>query len=343
MPLDLVDSIRNEAVEQETTSSTPIDLVLKHIIPQGVEVPMPESIFELSGIPVFTKKSISTLIGKAKSGKTTATSWIVAQCIQQGMVVLWLDTEQGEYYGSRTQSWILNIAGMSLCPNLHYLDVRVFNPVERFSMLEQAIAHFNPDLVVIDGIRDLVFDINNPEEATIMSGNMMRVAQQYECHVLSVLHTNKGNDNARGHLGTEMINKSETVISVCTDDYKNVVCSPEFTRSEPFQEFAFQRDTYGIPQLIQDYMGHVEVGVGRRSVQPADFTLDEHRDMLSTVFNNVVELSYGELQSAVIAGYGLHGISFGVSKSKSFISHLVQQNLIMGEKDWNKTLYKLVL
>lgn len=258
MGLDIISSIQQEAQEQQVEST--LELVLKHIIPQGIEVPKPESIFELSGIPVFTKKSISTVIGKAKSGKTTATSWIVAQCIQRGLKVLWLDTEQGEYYGSRTQYWILNIASLHTSSNLSYLDVKIFSPIDRYKMLEEAIKHFMPDLVVVDGIRDLVFDINSPEEATIRSGDFMRCAEMYDCHILSVLHTNKGNDNARGHLGTEMINKSETVISISQDEYKNVVCTPEFARSEPFSEFAFQRDSYGIPQLIQDYMGHVEVG-----------------------------------------------------------------------------------
>ncbi len=336
MGLDLVHSIREE---QEQTHD-PIDLN-QYIIPQGVEIPEPESVFEISGIPVFTKKSISTLIGKAKSGKTTVTAWLVAQCIKQGMSVVWLDTEQGEYYGSRTQFWILSIAGTKEYSNLKYIDVRVLKPTERFNVLEQSIAMFSPDIVIVDGIRDLVFDINDPNEATIRSGDMMRMAQEFSCHILSVLHTNKGNDQARGHLGTEMINKSETVVSIDKDG-EYIVCNPEYTRSEPFQPFAFMRDTYKLPQLIEDYMGHAEVSIGKRSIQASDYTLDEHRLMLKLVFSNEEKLAYNDFVNGLIAGYGTHGIPLGVAKAKAFIEHLKQQNVVHFEKEWKHTYYSLI-
>lgn len=339
---DLIDDIQQEMHENAPANTSLLDQVLSYIIPQGTEVPKPDSVFELSGIPVLTKKSISTLSGKAKSGKTTVTAWVVAQCIMQGLTVLWLDTEQGQYYGSRTQSWILNIAGLNSCPTLHYLDVRVFMPTERFQMLEEAVKYFNPDLVIIDGIRDLVFDINSPEEATIRSNDIMKICEQHDCHVLNVIHTNKGNDLERGHLGTEMSNKAETVISVTQDESKNVVCSAKRTRGEPFQDFAFTRDNYGIPQLIQDYMGHVEVGVGKRSIHATDYTIDEHRFMLKLVFINDEKLAYSDFVNGVIAGYQTHGISIGIAKAKAFIEHFKQQNIVHVEKEWKHTYYSLI-
>lgn len=338
MALDIVHSVHEEMGGDDGGNGLDI---LQYIIPQGIEVPKPESVFELSGIPVFTKKSISTLIGKAKSGKTTVTAWLVAQCIRMNMTVVWLDTEQGEYYGSRTQHWILSIAGIELYANLKYVDVRVLKPTERFAVLEQSIAMFSPDLVIVDGIRDLVFDINDPNEATLRSGDMMRLAQSFECHILSVLHTNKGNDNARGHLGTEMINKSETVISIDKDG-EMIVANPEFTRSEPFKPFAFVRDTYSLPQLVEDYMGHSEVTVGKRSIQASDYTLDEHRLMLKLVFINDEKLAYSDFLNGLIAGYGTHGISIGEKKAKAFIEHLKQQNVVHGEREGKFTYYSLI-
>ena len=315
--------------------------VQDHVIPQGVEYPNPDSVFELSGIPVFTQKAISTLIGKAKSGKTTATAWLVAQCIRGGLTVVWADTEQGEYYGSRTQHWILTIAGMPICDGLKYLDLKILNPQERTDIIESAIAEFTPDLVVIDGVRDLVYDINDPQEATIVSGHCMRWAEQNDLHVLSILHQNKGNEYARGHLGAEMVNKSETVLSVSTDDSMNVVCEPEFTRSEPFQPFAFARDGYGLPVLIDGYVGRVEVSTGSRSVKPTDYTIEEHREYLKVAFRGSDKLSYGELQHAIIAAFGLHDVTIGVIKAKGFISHYSQLGLLDKEREGMKVFYTM--
>lgn len=336
---DIIRRLREEGSQGDDPS--PEELVRQHVIPQGVEIPKPESVFELSGIPVFTKKSISTLIGKAKSGKTTATAWMVAQCLNGGLAVLWIDTEQGEYYGSRTQWWVLSIAGMERCPNLSYLDLKTLKPTERIKIIEEAIKMFTPDIVIIDGIRDLVFDINDPEESTIVVGHLMRWAEEHDVHVLSILHQNKGNEHARGHLGAEMVNKSETVIKVDMDDDRNVVCEPEFTRSEPFTPFAFTRDGYGMPVLIDGYVGRVEVATGSRSVKPTDYTIEEHREYLRVAFRGSEKLSYGELQHAVIASFGLHDVTIGLLKSKGFISHYNMVGLLKSEKNGKYTFYYL--
>lgn len=335
---DIIRMIRSESNDGDANGKPSVQ---DHVIPQGVEYPKPDSVFELSGIPVFTKKSISTLIGKAKSGKTTATAWLVAQCIRGGLTVVWADTEQGEYYGSRTQHWILTIAGMPFCDGLKYLDLKTLKPQERTDIIESAIAEFTPDLIVIDGIRDLVYDINDPQEATIVSGHCMRWAEQHDLHVLSILHQNKGNEYARGHLGAEMVNKSETVLSVSTDDSMNVVCEPEFTRSEPFQPFAFARDGYGLPVLIDGYVGRVEVSTGSRSVKPTDYTIEEHKYYISYAFQGSDKMNYGEFQSALSAAFGAHGIEIGVVKTKAFIAHYSQNKLVKKDRDGMRVFYTI--
>lgn len=337
---DIIRRLRREAEGQEGPS--PEELVRRHIIPQGVDIPKPESVFELSGIPVFTKKSISTLIGKAKSGKTTATAWLAAQCIKGGLTVVWADTEQGEYYGSRTQFWVLSIAGMQSSDNLKYIDLKTFKPTERTHLIEQSIRMFSPDLVILDGIRDLVFDINDPEEATIVVGSMMRWAEEHDVHILSILHQNKGNEHARGHLGAEMVNKSETVIKVDQDEDRNVVCEPEFTRSEPFPSFAFARDSYGIPVLIDGYVGRVEVTTVSRSVKPTDYTIEEHREYLRVAFRGETEISYGDLQLSLKSAFGLHDVMIGNTKTKDFIAHYNMVGLIKSRKDGKFTFYQIV-
>lgn len=336
MPNDMIRRLREDA---DDNNQPPRADIHEHIIPQGVEYPKPDAVFEISGVPVFTKKSISTLIGKAKSGKTTVTAWLIAQCIRGGMTVLWVDTEQGRYYGSRTQYWVLSIAGLSLYPDFKYLDVKTLKPTERADIITAAISEFNPDVIVIDGIRDLIYDINDPKESTIISGQMMKWAEEHDTHVLSILHQNKGNEHARGHLGAELVNKSETVIAVELDDNRNVVCKPEFTRSEPFMPFAFTRDGYGIPVLIEGYIGNVEVTTGRRSVKPTDYTIEEHKEYLRVAFRGSEKLSYGELLGAVSASFGLHGVTIGEKKTKAFISHFILIGILKTNKNGKYTYY----
>lgn len=230
---------------------------------------------------------------------------------------------------------------MKTCPNLTYMDLKTLKPPDRTNIIEEAIKLYTPDIVILDGIRDLVFDINDPEEATIVVGSMMRWAEEYDIHVLSILHQNKGSEHARGHLGTEMVNKSETVVKVDTDPEKNVVCTPEFTRSEPFTPFAFARDGYGMPVLIDGYVGSPEVTTGQRSVKPTDYTIEEHREYLRVAFGESVELNYSDLLPALKASYALHDVTIGNTKTKDFITHCALINVLKSRKDGKFTFYQI--
>lgn len=335
----LIDDLKAETPEPTKSVS---QLIQEALVPQGVDIPKPDLVFGLSDVPVFTKKSLSVLKGPAKVGKTTVTAWITAQVINSQINVLWLDTEQGMYYASRTQSWVLRIAQVERSPYLNMYELKIHNPNKRIEMIEQLIGSEMFDLIIIDGIRDLVFDINNPEEATNITGNLMRWADAHDCHILSIIHQNKGSDHARGHLGTELINKSETVIKVSKDDAGIVICEPEFTRGIPFEPFGFDRDAYGIPQLCT-VTKSINVGESNnKKLSPTDIPKSQHMEYLRHVFPDVSAVSYGDLQSGIAAAFGHFGVDLGVNKVKVFIAWYVQNGLLLkGEKIANKVFYTL--
>lgn len=334
----LIAEINEHAVPSKTIS----DLCDEALIPQGIDIPKPESVFSLDGIPVFTKKSLSTLTGKAKSGKTTCTAWVMAQAINQKLHVLWIDTEQGQYYGSRTQFWVLAISGQTLSNYLKFYDLKMHNPTIRTQILQHLIEALTPDIVVIDGIRDLVFDINSAEEATNTTGNLMRLADVNNCHILSIIHQNKGNEHIRGHLGTEMVNKSETVIKVTQDDRKLIICEPEFTRGEDFKPFAFERDGAGMPFIV-DYQPKISSSESNaKKIMPIDVDNKTHLNCLIRAFGIEKRLQYGELIPSISAAFEALGQSMGVVKTKGFIQYYIQMGmLIKAEKVGNKTYYEI--
>ena len=51
---------------------------------------------------------------------------------------------------------------------------------------------------------------------------------EYDLHIHCVLHLNKGDNNVRGHIGTEMSNKAETVLVINKDNETpaSVRCTP---------------------------------------------------------------------------------------------------------------------
>src|SRR5690606_35608790 len=243
--------------------------------------------------------------------------------------VLWIDTEQGLYYSSRTQHWVLDITGHECARNLYFFDFKIFPPDERIKLIDALLDAGNYDILVIDGIRDLLFDINSPEEATIISSHLMRWAEVHNIHIINVLHTNKGDGNARGHLGSELVNKAETVLKVeLEEDTKNILVTPEFTRGKPFDDFALYRDENGVPCLIEGWEREEKEKWRRRALLPVDIAPEWQREILEKIFKKEEKQSYKELQLNLVAHFQMYGFSFGESKAREFIAHYLATGFV---------------
>ena len=89
-------------------------------------------------------------------------------------------------------------------------NVRTESWQERMPLLLAAIDLCRPDLVILDGVRDLVDDINNGQLAHDVTERLMRVAQHARCCIVCVIHQNKAAEDRtlRGSIGTELTNKA---------------------------------------------------------------------------------------------------------------------------------------
>lgn len=67
-------------------------------------------------------------------------------------------------------------------------------------------------------------------------------------HIHTVLHLNKGDDNTRGHIGSELNNKAETVLQITKniDDSNMSEVKAMFIRDKEFAPFAFRIDNNGL-------------------------------------------------------------------------------------------------
>ena len=81
---------------------------------------------------------------------------------------------------------------------------------KRRAVVEAAVRTVQPDIVIIDGIKDLITDINDAVQATHIMEHLMALAQRYNCCIVNVLHQNKSeaDRNMRGSIGTELTNKA---------------------------------------------------------------------------------------------------------------------------------------
>lgn len=216
---------------------------------------------------VFTLGNFSAITGKSKSKKTFLSSMLLAAAsgntiIQNKFVptfpenkraVLLFDTEQSRYDAYKTAIRIPDMLGYS-CENFGAFDLREYDPMERCNIIEYALKKYKDYLgyVVIDGIADLAKAINDEEEATRVVGLLMRWTKQYNCHISVIIHQNKNDSYATGHLGSSIIKKSECVISVEKDtsepNKSNVRCDL-IRGAMDFMGFSFFIEDNGMPKV----------------------------------------------------------------------------------------------
>ena len=89
-------------------------------------------------------------------------------------------------------------------------NVRSLHYEERMRLFLTAVRKYRPQLVVLDGVRDLLADINDGIRAQEVVEELMKLAQETDCCMVCVLHQNKGAEdrNPRGWIGTELMNKA---------------------------------------------------------------------------------------------------------------------------------------
>ena len=244
------DFITEITAEIETAGTQTPPELQDVILDYTKDVKAPETVLQIGENPTFTRGNISCISGKAKSRKSFLIALFAGDLIKESCKVLLIDTEQGTYHITKSAQRILQLADISLFEksnNLIVLTLREKDTKARRELTEQAIKYYTPDIVFIDGIRDLIYSINDEHEATEIINLLMRLSSEQNTHICSVLHENKGDNNTRGHIGTELMNKSETIISVTKDGDLSKV-EPKYCRNIDFETFYFRINENSLPE-----------------------------------------------------------------------------------------------
>ena len=258
---ELKPKYKSDEMREKIEQNCRYNAIKPHLIDASTPIPEPVPVLSRYGSIIASEGNISAIVGAAKSKKTFLCTALVGAMLRPNgtsafgitpsqSLVLWVDTEQS---ASHTQRVIKRIHRMANRPEnepydrLVTLTLRETEPKERFSILRDAIAYYKPRLVVVDGISDLMYNSNCIEESDAVVGEMMALSTEYNCHIMNVLHTNPNSDKARGHIGSTLQRKAETMIYVRKVGERSVV-EPQFCRNEEFAPFAFHITEEGLPE-----------------------------------------------------------------------------------------------
>lgn len=313
------------------------------------KITVPPKILFVGDCTIATFGNFSASTGKAKSKKTFNISAMVAAAVTNSTVlnyraclpegkrnILYFDTEQSKFHCHSVLERIYKLSGLSLKeddPRLMFWGLREYTPKLRIAVIDYALRKYDEvGLVIIDGLRDLMYDINNGKEATDVMTVLMAWTSVYELHIHTVLHLNKNDNNPRGHIGTELENKAETVLIISKNTMNNSVSEvkPMHMRDKEFTTFAFHIDDNKLP-VLDSSMSVTVVKPREKSLVSLDNEV--HQEILGKVFEENTPTKYNELVDVVAQAYEAAGYKRGMNGIKGLLKLLTSKGIIVKEEN----------
>ena len=252
-----------------------IDEVLK---PQPVAISIGSSQYKGQNypIPFGSYGDFSCIVGASKSKKTFLKSLLTACYIGGNSNIYaseikghnvgkkWIidiDTEQSQFHAQRVFRRVAEMVGANPI-NYKPFALRTLSANERFKFIDwifnESKYKGNIGLLIIDGVADLVSDVNNLEQSNEVSQKLLEWSGNENCHIITVLHRNFGSNKPTGHLGSAVLKKAETVVFVEKEDDAVLVTS-EYSRNQPFENFAFEVNADWLPCVINEMEKNAEI------------------------------------------------------------------------------------
>lgn len=305
-----VHSIINAAIAQPTEADNEREKMIEELRQFMVDLEAvyeeDDTLLKIGGVNAFGRKDIVCIKAKQKNGKTHLNAiimsavksgkWNEVECVAKGAKVLYVDTEQKKRDTQRIVHKALRMAGCKLknSDDLQVLNLRdVTSPDECRKRIQQALIVYKPDIVIIDGVVDILNDFNDVTESQQLARELMKMADDGNCCIICVLHTNKASDdhNMRGHLGTILAQKASCVLECRKDTKTNLIqVSCTDCRHAPIPDFYFGFDPHG--EVISATEIAIEINAQREAAK-AQKKADEEEKKLQERFEKTRAILIG--------------------------------------------------
>ena len=222
-------------------------------------------------IPLGTYGNFSFVQAPPKVGKSFFTSLLTSAYLnngnkftgkikghRKGRNVIHFDTEQGRFHAQKVFRRPIMMNGLETDDKYYTYALRNMSPADRIDFIDYVLSDVldgkNIGLIIIDGIADLVADVNNLEQCSVAVQKLMSWTDEYKCHIVTVIHSNYGSDKPTGHLGSFLEKKAELQIKLEANHVNKGWVSVECKRSRNrgFEPFSFLINENGLPEFVDN-------------------------------------------------------------------------------------------
>ena len=194
----------------------------------------PQAMFRINGVEVLPKQSVGLVAGQRKNGKSNFAGVLMAACVaknhclfdgavrclpEEPVTALYVDTEQPRRDARRMLRRMMCSAGYDRSESWdeHGITVISLKDIaleERLKAVEGAVQCYRPDIVIIDGLADLLRTINDENESRMLWQFLDLIACQMNCVVIGMLHQNHQSTKVGGWAGTQGVKKATDIFEV---------------------------------------------------------------------------------------------------------------------------------
>ena len=276
-----------------------MEILRPYLLDPREDYPEPYSILEFNGVPFSKVGGLAAISGQKKNGKSFVLTQLMAAILGNGNErvqtylpgltvpertieyighlpnVLYIDTEMEKLNTAKVLRRVHWLCGWEMrTPNERFNVLRLTNMpkdsdkqayVQRFDMIRLAIDVIQPDVMFVDGLRDLLASINDEESITTTLDYFSGVAEDRRMSIWMALHQNPNRKNdedglkMRGWAGTELGNKvSDTLVSIKTKTANGVTFTvkQQDARDKDIDDWKFEvtddAGKLGIPKIISN-------------------------------------------------------------------------------------------
>ena len=229
--LDYLDTLYNETMA--ALKSCEVDL--------KNPPPVAQIVVSVNDVPLGTQGNLFCITGGEGTGKSNYVAALIAGAIgkqeekidtlgmsiqrnSNGTAILFYDTEQSEMQLYKNIDTLLRRAKQEVMPgHFHAYSLTGISRKERLQAIIQSMDKFyyqcrGIQMVVIDGIADLIKCANDEAESVAVVEELYRLAGIYNTCIITVLHFIPNGLKLRGHLGSELQRKAAAILSIERDN-----------------------------------------------------------------------------------------------------------------------------
>ena len=289
----------NTLPQTQTSEELNWERLRPYLLDPREDYPEPYHMLEYNGVPFSKVGGLAAISGQKKNGKSFVLTQLMAAILGNGSdrtqlylpglrvpertidylghepKVLYIDTEREKLSSAKVLRRVHWLCDWDMkYPNERFAVLWLKNMpkdsdrrahIQRYDMIRLAIDMIQPDVMFVDGLRDLLASINDEESITQILDYFGGAAEDRNMSIWMALHQNpqrKNDDDEakmRGWAGTELGNKvSDTLVSIKSKTASGVTFTvkQQDARDKDIDDWKFEitddAGNLGIPKIISN-------------------------------------------------------------------------------------------